>query len=194
MEDKNTSLGNQEDRLVEDRTKLRETDRAKEAKQKKRIILEDEFFNIKQVRAKDMDEEALMDAPLNAPAPESLRMSSSVTELSPYEKAMESFSDGNYQIAARGFKKVLETDPDNYAALYHGGVSYLYTSRSSKALVNFDKIIKNRSNSYYEDARWQKARVLAKKGRTDEAKKLLNAIIYSDGKYRQQAQQALEDL
>lgn len=102
------------------------------------------------------------------------------------ENAMKSFNSGDYKTASGLFDKILSKEPDNSAALYFGGISDYINSDAKKGEKNFDKLLK-KGDSYIDGSKWYKANILLKKGRKEEAKKLLNELAESNGSYKERA-------
>lgn len=105
---------------------------------------------------------------------------------------MESYREGDYSGAAEKFDRALVNEPDQAQALYYSGMSYFYTGDYDQALQMFGKVVKNRKSSYYHAARWQISVIQIRQGKTQEARKTLNAIIDEDSPYRKQAEEEIE--
>jgi len=102
------------------------------------------------------------------------------------DDAMKSFNSGDYNKSSEQFNQILKEQPDNNAALYFGGISDYINSDAKKGEKNFDKLLKKGDN-YIEGSKWYKANILLKKGRKDEAKKLLDELAGSSGSYKERA-------
>ena len=107
-------------------------------------------------------------------------------------QAMSLFTNGDYKNAEAKFNEVLSKSPDNADATYFGGVSTYINGNSAKAEQQFDKLI--RKGVYVEGSKWYKANILLKKGKTAEAKELLQSLSNSTGVYRERAIKKLEAL
>ncbi len=108
------------------------------------------------------------------------------------DDAMKSFNAASYQKASEQFDEVLKRDPDNTEALYFGGISDYLNGKSAKSEKSFDKLVK--TNRYTEGSKWYKANILLKKGKKEEATKLLNELSGSSGMYKERAVKKLEEL
>jgi hypothetical protein len=108
------------------------------------------------------------------------------------DDAMKSFNAASYQKASEQFDEVLKRDPDNTEALYFGGISDYLNGKSAKSEKSFDKLVK--TNRYTEGSKWYKANILLKKGKKEEATKLLNELSGSSGMYKERAIKKLEEL
>lgn len=107
-------------------------------------------------------------------------------------QAMSLFTNGDYKNAETKFNEVLTKSPDNADATYFGGVSTYINGNTAKAEQQFDKLL--RKGVYVEGSKWYKANILLKKGKTAEAKELLQSLSNSSGVYRERAVKKLEAL
>lgn len=108
------------------------------------------------------------------------------------DDAMKSFNSASYQKASEQFDEVLKRDPDNSEALYFGGISDYLNGKSAKSEKSFDRLVK--SNRYTEGSKWYKANILLKKGKKEEATKILNELSGSAGMYKERALKKLEEI
>jgi hypothetical protein len=104
------------------------------------------------------------------------------------------YDKGNYHIAADRFEQVLQKEPDDQQALYYGGMSYYYNHQNDKALQYLNKLLKNKTGTYYQAAQWQIARIYLETGQLKPARKVLNEIIDGNGTYKQNAIDAVDIL
>lgn len=102
------------------------------------------------------------------------------------EDAMKSFNNQDYKTSSEQFGEILKQQPNNADALYFGGISDYLNGNTKKSEKNFDKLLKD-GNRYAEGSKWYKANILLKKGKRDEAKKLLDELANSSGSYRERA-------
>lgn len=108
------------------------------------------------------------------------------------DDAMKSFNSADYKTASEQFDAVLKNSPDNAEALYFGGISDYLSGRSAKSEKSFDRLIK--TSRYTEGSKWYKANLLLKKGKKDEAVKLLNDLAGTSGMYKERAVKKLEEV
>ncbi|MBK8660188.1 MAG: hypothetical protein IPN22_15310 [Bacteroidetes bacterium] len=108
------------------------------------------------------------------------------------DDAMKSFNSASYQKASEQFDEVLKRDPDNSEALYFGGISDYLNGKSAKSEKSFDRLVK--TNRYTEGSKWYKANILLKKGKKEEATKILNELSGSAGMYKERALKKLEEI
>lgn len=109
------------------------------------------------------------------------------------DAAMESFNNRNYKAAAKQFGKIADKDPANWDAVYFEGISQFINGDNNKALKNFDKLL-DKGVKHTDGAKWYKAQILLKKGKKDEAKKLLNELKASSGNFKDRAINKLQEL
>jgi len=102
------------------------------------------------------------------------------------DDAMKNFNAGDYKTASDQFTEIVKQQPNNADALYFGGISDYINGNSKKSEKNFDKLLKD-GTKYVEGSKWYKANILLKKGKRDEAKKLLDELANSGGSYKERA-------
>lgn len=108
-------------------------------------------------------------------------------------EAMKNFNAGEYEKSGSQFSEVLKKDPNNADALYFGGISDYINNTNAKGEKNFDKLLKSGSR-YTEGSKWYKANILIQKGKTTEAKKLLNDLANSNSSYKERAVKKLAEM
>lgn len=109
------------------------------------------------------------------------------------DEAMSTFNSGSdYKKAADQFDDVLKSQPDNAEALYFGAVSDYINGNTKKSEKNFDKLLK--TNRYTDGSKWYKANILLKKGKSEEAKKILQDLSNSNSQYKERAVKKMADL
>ena len=85
-----------------------------------------------------------------------------------------------------GINEILKQQPNNIDALYWGGISDYINGNTKKSEKNFDKLLKD-GTKYVEGSKWYKANILLKKGKKEEAKKLLDELSNTSGSYKERA-------
>jgi tetratricopeptide (TPR) repeat protein len=108
-------------------------------------------------------------------------------------EAMKNFNAGDYEKSGQQFSTVLKKEPNNADALYFGGISDYINNTNAKGEKNFDKLLKSGSR-YAEGSKWYKANILIQKGKTTEAKKLLNDLANSNSSYKERAVKKLAEM
>ena len=101
-------------------------------------------------------------------------------------KGAKSFNGGDYKASSDQFSEILKQQPNNAEALYFGGISEYINGNSKKSEKNFDKLLKD-GTKFSEGSKWYKANILLKKGKKDEAKKILDELANSTGSYKERA-------
>lgn len=109
------------------------------------------------------------------------------------EEAMKNFNAGEYEKSGPQFLEVLKKDPNNADALYFGGISDYINNTNAKGEKNFDKLLKSGSR-YTDGSKWYKANILIQKGKTTDAKKLLNDLANSNSSYKERAVKKLAEM
>ncbi|HLP50281.1 MAG TPA: hypothetical protein VK154_05315 [Chitinophagales bacterium] len=102
------------------------------------------------------------------------------------DEAMKSFNSQDYKKSSDQFTEILKQQPNNADALYFGGISDYINGNTKKSEKNFDKLLKE-GTKFNEGSKWYKANILLKKGKRDEAKKLLDELSNSGGSYKERA-------
>jgi tetratricopeptide (TPR) repeat protein len=109
------------------------------------------------------------------------------------DDAMKSFNAGDYNTSGDNFDKILKSDPNNDDALYFGGICDYINGKTAKSEINFDKLLK-KGNKYIEGAKWYKANILLKKGKSDAAKVLLQDLSNGNSSYKERAIKKLAEM
>ncbi len=102
------------------------------------------------------------------------------------DDAMKSFNSGNYKAASEQFGEILKQQPNNADALYFGGISDYLNGNTKRSEKNFDKLLKE-GTKFTDGSKWYKANILLKKGKRDDALKILNDLANTGGSYRERA-------
>ena len=102
------------------------------------------------------------------------------------------FEAGNYVDAEKRYNEILASQPDNADALYFGGISSYLNGSKGSGEANFDKLAK--SGLYPEGTKWYKANILLKKGKKEEAKKLLLDLVNTNSIFKDRAIKLYEEL
>lgn len=109
------------------------------------------------------------------------------------ETAMKSFNSGDYKTSSAQFDALLKKQPSNADALYFGGISDYINDDIRKSEKNFDALLKE-GTRFVEGSKWYKANILLKKGKKEEAKKLLQDLSITGGSYKERANKKLAEL
>lgn len=103
------------------------------------------------------------------------------------------YNSHDFKGAAKSYEKALKLDPDNAKARYYLGLSYLELDKPDKAISQFDRILLDGNNPYFEDAQWYRTQAYIAQNEQKEAKKELEKIKSKGGKYRSKAIESLKD-
>jgi Flp pilus assembly protein TadD len=109
-----------------------------------------------------------------------------------YHLGMQYFNSGDYKSAENTFAEATRLNPNNLDALYFEGISSHINGNNAKAEQKFDQLLLK--GSYTEGSKWYKAKILLKKGRKEEARKLLLELSGSTGIFKERADKQLEKL
>lgn len=112
----------------------------------------------------------------------------------PYAQGIYDYNQGNYADAAQNLRKATERTPANLDAHIHAADAFIRISQPKAALYHIERVLAVPGNTYYEDAQWFKALALLQMHEGRKAKAQLEAIIASNGKFKAQAQTALDNL
>ncbi len=129
-----------------------------------------------------------------APKVEDTKAGSGGTKAVPTQaEAMQNFNAGRYKESSEQFETILKSQPNNSDAQYFGGVSDYLNGNLSKSEKQFDKLLKG-GNRYTEGSKWYKANILIKKGKKEEAKKILQDLSNTNNSYKERATNKLKEL
>lgn len=111
------------------------------------------------------------------------------------EQGITAYNNGNFEKAIDLLKKSKNQNKkkENDKAIFYIGLSYASIGNSKKAMQNFELILKNSQSSYYNDANWQKALLLIKRGKNNHAIEILKKLLASDS-YAKEAKHKLDSL
>ena len=105
---------------------------------------------------------------------------------------MKQFNAKNYTKAIVSLNNVVAKEPTNFQAKYYLGMSYMQAGKFIEAIKQFDVIMFNNNQDWYDDARYEKALAHLKIDDQSTAKNLFEQIVSENGKYKTDAQQQLE--
>ena len=109
-------------------------------------------------------------------------------------EGLKQFNGKNYSKAIVALNNVVAKEPTNFQAKYYLGMSYLLAGKNIEAIKQFDVIMFNNNQDWYDDARYQKALAHLKIEDQTTAKNLFEQIVSEGGKYKTEAQQQLDEL
>lgn len=109
-----------------------------------------------------------------------------------YQLGMQYFNSGDYKSAENTFAEATRLNPNNFDAVYFEGISSHINGNNAKAEQKFDQLLSK--GAYTEGSKWYKAKILLKKGRKEEARKLLLELSGSTGIFKERADNQLQKL
>ncbi|MEI6124453.1 MAG: tetratricopeptide repeat protein [Bacteroidota bacterium] len=119
----------------------------------------------------------------------------SATEATPnINTAIVYYNSADYDNSIAECNGLINTNTKSYAAIYYLAMSYYQTNQKGKAIIELDKLIKDKNNSFYELALWQKATILVEENKNDKAKDLLNEIVKYSGSMKNNALKKIDEL
>ncbi len=115
------------------------------------------------------------DIPLNSRSTDSAQL------ISPsFERALNSYSTGNFSASIPAFEETLKEEPDNAAACFFAGMACLEANQPEKAVSHLQKV-KDQSNGYSQKAEWYLILAHLKSGDKAGAKSLLETYLSRSG-------------
>jgi len=102
--------------------------------------------------------------------------------------AMVLYNSRNYQQAVTEFDKILSSDPENEAALFYKGISYLSLEKGDKAESELKHALSLQNGKLKDQAEWFLALSYLLNDRVPEAKNLLVKIVNEKNYYSHQAE------
>ena len=111
-----------------------------------------------------------------------------------YSDAVQKFSNNDYKGCKELMESFIKDNQNDLNALYYCGASYYFLGEYDNAIMNFDKVLKNKKCDFYENAQWYQALSYIAKKENKKAEKLLNEIVGVNGKYKTQAQGKLLEI
>jgi len=110
------------------------------------------------------------------------------------QDALQQYDAGNFKAALKPLQEILVTEPDNAAANFYAGVSYLKVGESERAIAGLQKVIAHNDAKFSEPAAWYLALAFLQQNDLAQTRATLEAIIATDHLYKEQAVKLLERL
>ncbi len=104
------------------------------------------------------------------------------------------YNDAKYKDAIAEFENVVKSDKNNFEAYYYLAMSYYNDGQKDAAMIDLDKVLSIKDNSFYDLALWQKAVIMTEKGQTGAARDLFNEIVKRGGALKNNAIQKVNEL
>jgi TolA-binding protein len=102
--------------------------------------------------------------------------------LASLELGVQKYEEKKYVEASVVFESLIKIDSTNSKAFYYNGLSHMESGKLDLAIQNFDRVKKGKE--FFEDARWNKALTLIKKGDKEKAKEIFQEISVSESPYK----------
>ncbi len=106
-------------------------------------------------------------------------------------EGLKQYNAKNYAKAISSLNNVVAKEPNNFEAKYYLGMSYMQLNKNIEAIKQFDAILLNNDQEWFDDARYQKALAHLKIDDKQTAEALLQQIIAENGKYKTEAEQQM---
>ena len=78
--------------------------------------------------------------------------------------------------------------------MYYLAMAYYNDGQKDVATTWFDKLLKKKTNPYYDLALWQNALIFTENNQTEDARRLLNEIIDRGGTLKNNALQRINEI
>ncbi len=108
--------------------------------------------------------------------------------------ALNSYKARNYILTQQQLLAVLAKEPGNLKAKYYLGLAYFMQEKYIDAIKQFDQIMLQSNEQYYEEARFQKALAHIKIDDALTAKAIFQQIIAEESPYKAKAESYLKEL
>ncbi len=109
------------------------------------------------------------------------------------ENAMIEYEAGKYKTALRILEDVLNTEPDNMAALFYAGICHLNLKQSDQSIPHL-KRVSDGSSIFVEPAIWYLGLAYLRNERLEQAQRTLQNIASKDGLFQEEAQKLLQEM
>jgi len=110
------------------------------------------------------------------------------------QDALQQYDAGNFKAALKLLQEILVTEPDNAAANFYAGVSYLKVEDSERAVAGLQKVIALGDAKFSEPAAWYLALAFLQQNDLAKTRAALETITGKDHLYKEQAVNLLDRL
>jgi len=110
------------------------------------------------------------------------------------QDALQQYDAENFKAALKLLQEILVTDPNNAAANFYAGVSYLKIEESEHAATSLQKVIELSDPKFSEPAEWYLALAFLQQNNLEKTRATLEALIGKDYLDKEQAVKLLERL
>jgi len=110
------------------------------------------------------------------------------------QDALQQYDARDYKATLNLLQEIHVTEPNNVAANFYAGVSYLKVEESERAATSLQKVIELGDSKFSEPAEWYLALAFLQQNDLEKTRAALEAIIATDHLYKEQAVKLLERL
>ncbi|MGB1247732.1 MAG: tetratricopeptide repeat protein [Chitinophagales bacterium] len=110
-----------------------------------------------------------------------------------YQIGLSTYQSGDYTNSIYYFEQSIKNGYNTIESNYYAGLSNYYLGNQNTAIKHFDNVIANNA-TFSSSAKWYKAELLIKKGKTKQAKNIYQDLIDSNSTFKDQAQEILDSL
>ena len=115
-------------------------------------------------------------------------------EAEAFEEAMAAYLQGDFGAAAEGLEPVTEALPEDAAASFYLGVSYLLSERPEEAIDSLGHVIEMGESRYLDAALYYRAKALLRTGNAAAAREDFATVAAREGEWAAQAREILDQL
>jgi len=106
------------------------------------------------------------------------------------KSAVDSYREGNYQVATAGFSEAILNDPASGSSRFLLGITYIAMNEFSQAIDMLDGVA-NQQGDYTKDARWYLGLAYLKTGNKAKASECFELLAQTSGFYRKRSERIL---
>ncbi len=119
---------------------------------------------------------------------------SSEKSISYQQEGINAYYDGNYQEATVALKNSIKYETKEDKTQLYLSQAYAAQGDSKNALIQLNKLLKNKDSQYQNEAMWEKAQLLIRMEKRKSAINVLNNLLKVNSPYKIEAQQKLDSL
>ena len=103
------------------------------------------------------------------------------------EGTMKHISKGRNKLALKNFEIIFDNFPEDANAQFYGGLCNFYLKRYDEAIMLFDAVIENKTNTFHEEADWHRLLCYKATGQKTLFEMLRKDIVNLEGFYAERA-------
>lgn len=111
-----------------------------------------------------------------------------------FEEAMVPYQRGDYSVAAERLAAVVGAEPQNEAASFYLGVSYLLTEQPREAVESLTRVVDSGESRFLESALWYRAKARLRQGHVAAAREDIENLASREGALAAEARSILDQL